>query len=728
MNTEDLPVVSAKNGDALHLTQGTDLAFDSEEQPVRSSLSFYYILFILFRHKWKIILLGLAGMLVAGSLYLVIPPAYESEAKLLVRYVVERSAVDGLDSQIKSPTGEKNAVINSELQILTSSDLIRQVAESVGVDKLVPGPETGSNQIRQVKESVSTARPAPASKATVEKAVESIYHNLEVSVVPDTTVIAVTFRSSDPDLPRPLLQELIMRYFDKHLEVHRSTGAFDFVAHETAGLKKELTETEANLKQLKESSGIISLAETKANLAAEFGKTQQELDTAEAELASQRVRFNDMERSLTGVDAQHSGYQALSQLPSSSAISEYQSLLTRLNLLQQSETELLSKYTPQNPILKVKAAQIADLERQRDELVKKYPALVETGPAETASGGGQIARPNLASDRATLAGVESKVETLKLRTSSLQARAKAVSEVAPRIEELERKKEVEETKYKNSEASLEKARIDETLDPSRMPNISIVQTPSPAIQVKRSLEKAVVSIAVAGFAVGIAIAMLIELILDRTVKRSIELETQLRVPLLLTVPYITTGRAMLRLRDTQTRADVGYGRSGHEISIAQSHGELLKPFCEAIGDRLGVFFEVSKTSYKPKFVAVTGVAENAGASTLAEGLASALSEASDGKVLLIDKLLPTKQFCDMLAEFKGSDLDYVVFDLPCLGDTSSTLPLARYMDTVLLVVEAGKSSRHAVKRAYAQLAAKTNVLVVLNKSRSYGPAWLEREL
>jgi polysaccharide biosynthesis transport protein len=66
--------------------------------------------------------------------------------------------------------------------------------------------------------------------------------------------------------------------------------------------------------------------------------------------------------------------------------------------------------------------------------------------------------------------------------------------------------------------------------------------------------------------------------------------------------------------------------------------------------------------------------------------------------------------------------------MPSLGDTSSTLPLAGFMDTVLLVVEAERSNREAVKRAYEQLAAKTKVSVVFNKSRSYVPRWLGGEI
>jgi Mrp family chromosome partitioning ATPase len=94
----------------------------------------------------------------------------------------------------------------------------------------------------------------------------------------------------------------------------------------------------------------------------------------------------------------------------------------------------------------------------------------------------------------------------------------------------------------------------------------------------------------------------------------------------------------------------------------------------------------------------------------------------------VDKPFAPKRLYHMLSEFKTSDLDYVIFDLPSLGDTSTTLPMAAFMDKVLLVVEAEKSSRESVKRAYSQLAGKTDVSVIFNKSRSYGPKWLSGEI
>jgi polysaccharide biosynthesis transport protein len=700
MNSEDLPVLPVRNVEALPITQEASRS-DAEERPSSSGINVHDILLMLYRHKWKIIFFGLAGLLAAAGVYLLVPPIYQSGAKLLVRYVVDHSAVDTLDTQINTPSPENGTVINSEVVILNSSDLVRQVVESVGIDRIAKGA---------------------GIQPTTEKVVEYIDQNLSVSVVKGTNIISVAFTSSNASLPLPVVQELVKRYFDRHLEVHRSTNAFNFVEQETGVLKKKLDQTEAELKQLKESAGIISIGEAKADIAAEIGKTQQELDSAVADLAAQQARVKDLGKSLPVAEPQVN--QSPTQPVSGDILEQYKSLVARLTEIQRAENELLLKYTPENPMVKVKAAQIAELEKQRSNLEKAYPALLNTVVAAAASGG--AAEPSMTAERAILAGLESRVSALQTRMSSLQARAKTISEFAPRIEDLERKSEVEVTNYTHSEASLEKARIDETLDPSRIPNISVVETPSPATRVKRNIQKVVLVLAGGGWVAGIAIALLIEMILDQTVKRSLDLEERLALPLLLSIPYLQPTRK--RLRDVGNNAKLLENGDRRPEWIDEHRDVLLKPFCEAIRDRLSLFFEVNNMSYRPKLVGVAGLTDNAGTSTLAAGVTEALSDAFQGRVLLIDKPVPTKQFYDMLTEFKQSDLDYVVFDLPCLGDTSSTLPLARFMDTVLLIVEAGKSSRKAVKRAYAQLSAKTKVSVIFNKSRSYGPRWLEGKL
>ena len=698
MKNENLPAITGTNG---HLATTAGEGFSTpelEQEATQSGLNVHEVLLMLFRHKWKILLCAAGGLLASLAVYFLLPPVYESQAKLFVRYVVDKSAVDGIDAQIKTPNPLTDTLINSEVEILTSSDLAREVVQAIGVERLMPGA---------------------GADTTIEKASQSLFKGLDVSIVKGTNIISVTYRSGNRNLPMPILQELVKRYFDKHLEVHRSIGAFDFVTKETQELQNQLNQTEAELKELKAKAGIISLEESTKSLATELGASEAALDTAQAELAMQQARVKQLETSLAVTDTDQP--KAATKPASGDVVQKYQSLISRLAQLEGAETDLLSRYTPENRLVKVKQAQIADLEKQRRDLEKKYPALIDTVVAATTSQA--VARPDLLSERAHLVGAQSRVDELAARVNALKARAAIISEAAPRIEELERKREVEETNYKHSEASLEKARIDETLDPSRMPNISIVQAPSAPVKVTRDVKKFVMGLAGGGLGLGIALVLLIELVLDRTVKRSFELEQRLRIPLLLSIPDFGSNGARLRLPDAGHNSLL----AGDENSRDDS-GELLRPFCEAIRDRLGLFFEVNNMAHKPKLVAVTGLAKNAGASTLAAGLASTLSEGTEGRVLLVDKPVSPKRLYSMLADFKASDLDYVVFDMPSLGGTSSTLPLAGFMDTVLLVVEAGKSNRDAVKRAYAQLAAKTKVSVVFNKTRSYGPKWLEGEL
>jgi polysaccharide biosynthesis transport protein len=700
MKLENLPALTEGTGLAARMTDEFAVSESEPERPP-SGMNLDDILFILFRHKWKIGFFAIVGIAAAVAVFFFFPPVYESRAKLLVRYVVERSAVDAIDAPVKTLGTQGETLMNSEVEILTSLDLAMQVAGTVGVDRVLgrSGPE-----------------------ATEVVAARSIIAGLKVAALRGSNIITVSYKNRDPAVAMQVLQELVKRYFDKHLEVHRSVGAFDFVTKQTEQLRTQLNQTEEELKQLKDKLGITSLAESTAALATELTKAQEELDAAEAELASQQARMVEIEKSLTGAETKQS--DNTTPQVSSEVVRQYQALVAREAQLRQMQTDLLARYTPQNRIVKVKQGQIDDLVNQRRDLEKKHPGLLAVSSAAAPDG----SRVDVVSERARLAEIESKRDTLKTRLASLQEQSKMLSEYGPRIAQLERTKEVLETNYKYYGASLEKARIDETLDPGRMPNISVVQTPSTAELATEGAGKIALALAGGGLALGLGIALLIELVLDRTVKRSLELERRLRIPLMLSIPnFASAGHSRLRLRESSETGTGSLSANGLPESLASENGQFLQPFCEAIRDRLAVYFELNRMAQRPKLVAVTGLSKNAGASTLAAGLASAISETGDGKVLLVDKPFAPKRFYNLMEQFKESDLEYIIFDMPALTEANATLSMAGFMDKVLLVVEAEKSSRDAIKRAYGKLAARSKVSVVFNKSRSYGPNWLQEE-
>ena len=80
------------------------------------------ILYVIFRHKWKIALISGAGIVATAVLPLVRPIPYQSEAKLFIKYVLETKSPGQLtanDSGMK-PVDVGESVINTELEILTS--------------------------------------------------------------------------------------------------------------------------------------------------------------------------------------------------------------------------------------------------------------------------------------------------------------------------------------------------------------------------------------------------------------------------------------------------------------------------------------------------------------------------------------------------------------------------------------------------------------------------------
>jgi uncharacterized protein involved in exopolysaccharide biosynthesis len=97
-------------------------------------------LFALFRHKKMIAILTLLGFAAAVAIYFFYPPRYQSQAKLLVRYVLDRSAIDSIDGSTASTASSRSidTIIGAEVAILTSWDLAVQAAEALGPKRLLP--------------------------------------------------------------------------------------------------------------------------------------------------------------------------------------------------------------------------------------------------------------------------------------------------------------------------------------------------------------------------------------------------------------------------------------------------------------------------------------------------------------------------------------------------------------------------------------------------------------
>jgi len=723
-------------------------------EPEHSNLNLSNILLSFF--KWKRTILGLTlfGILAAAGVYFFYPAVYESDARLLVRYVLERSGYDPVDavSGQKGSTGvTTDGIIGAEVSILTSWDLSVQVAEALGPNRVLP----------DVK--------AP----TVVQAAAAINSGLATTTAKNSNIIGVSYQNRRPEVATAVLNELVNRYFTKHLEVHRSAGAFDFVSQQADQVRARLNQTEDALKVLKAKAGVMSLQDSTASLSSQSSHLNDQIRAAESDLAEQQAKVRQIELGGGPVNLDETekakdkaaGPSPTPATPGASTqeTAEYKALVTNLAHSRQTQLEMTAKYTPENVLVKMNQAHIDDLENQKRTFEKKYP---ELATREVKDGS-----MNLRTERAHLAGMKSKLDSLHRQRTELQEQIKQFADIGPQIGNLERNKEMEEQNYKYFSGTLQKARVDEALDPSKMPNISAIQRPSPPGLVTKTRDKIALGLAGGGLVLGSGLALLFELVLSQTYKRRSEIELQLRSPVMLAIPYQgASGRLRLPWKNGR--------RGGKETPDKSKPGlapwevdHFIRSYSEAIRDRLGLYFELHGVTHKPKLVGITGFSEGAGTSTLAAGVAAALSETGDGKVLLVDvnaangevhpffagrpaaslttalkpqaalssaannlylatiprpgsksAHLGLKKFFALVPNLKASDFDYIIFDMPPINQTSPTIGLAALMDKVILIVEAEKTRRDVVKRGYRELVgARADVAVVLNKTRKYGP-------
>jgi polysaccharide biosynthesis transport protein len=760
----------------------------SVEPPAGISLGDVY--YIIFRHKWKIILASLAGVVAAAGIYFFRPPPYQSEAELLVKYVPESTqlTLPGEDQKVMMPDPRGDDIINSEIQILTSLDTVAQAVTNIGASNILVKAGAAANPIAAAVYVRNNLEAVPADK--------------------DSSVIVVTYKSSNPQIVQPVLQEIVNEYFAKHYQIHSAGGQFDdALTMEESALKVQIDATQQQLAELKNKANIISLDDSRQNLAQQIFLIRGDILEAEAELSGNEAAMKQMNG---GQTLKPDATNVRTVIPQDQ-VDAYSDISASLDALNKKEQGYQAQgFTASNPLVQEVEQQIRGAEIVRADFEKKYPQITGTVIAAAPTSG--PAAGSIVDTEAQIAQVvslQAKIKAWNAELDQLQTQATNLNNLAPAITQLEQTMAIEQTNYQNLSVSLEQSHIAQALDPDKAPDIRWVQMPSPPARDWKKTHKTMAGMVFCGVFGGIGWAFLIEIFLDRSVKRPGEIESKLKLPLFLSIPDVSRNGHARMLKSPERRQlklqnsdeDGGTHEAGNEKPEAQNGASevladdatlwasrfspstpanrALELYYEALRDRLIGYFEVKNLTHKPKLVAVTGANEGAGVSTIAAGLAASLSETGEGNVLLVDmnvehgaaqqfykgkvgcgldtaltsetkqdamvrenlyvvngqtnggglaQALP-KRFSALVPKLKASDFDYIIFDLPPVSPISVTLRVSQFMDMTLFVVESEKSDRDVVLQANDFLVkAGATVSVVLNKTRKYVPAKLQQEL
>src|SRR6267142_2022600 len=252
----------------------------------------------------------------SGVVAFLVPNEYESRMKILVKNT--RSDVPITPERTTGPGGTPivNEVsenqINSEIELLTSEDLLKQVVTECGLYRTAPSilARLGLKEVNQTQ------------AAQVEEAGRRLAKDLVITPVKKANIIDVKYSSSSPETAVAVLRKLQDLYLEKHLKLHRPPGTYDF-------FKTKAAEYEQELKSLKPT--IITQSRTLPNQ-----YSAERLNTLIVELQNRRTqlltKFRADDRLVKEVDQQIRTTRAALERSSNESATEQS---TGLNPLRQ---------------------------------------------------------------------------------------------------------------------------------------------------------------------------------------------------------------------------------------------------------------------------------------------------------------------------------------------------------------------------------------------------------
>lgn len=707
-----------------------------------SSLTVDEVLRALFRRKWLIIFFTLVGLGTAAAIYKLTPRLYSSQARILVKYLPQKETIGpGTGDGPSRPSILRgDMVVSAEMDLLTGLNLARSVASAVGPERILAALGGGNN--------------LDAAAATVQG-------GLSTYAAPGASVIHVGYAHRDESVVQPVLSNLVQLYVPESYRIHRGLRDLQRFEVKRLELKSQLDKTRAKLNALMASNSVFALEEAKKAAADEVESTKKSLRDAETQLDTVKKVLSLTDEELSA------GPKLLEEQEKHELERRYAEVCSQLEQQKIREKQYTaSGYAPGSRFVTKVREDIAKLEKEKKEMEEEHPQLAVLS---SALGGNQPVDPVKGKLKAEFLVVE--IGVLKRRLERAQTEQERLYRVAEDINELQVQFQLEEADYKYFVSELGRHKFDADLGASRDSNIEIIQHPGPPVMSIGKLYKNMGMAAGGGVALGIALALLLELFIDQRVKRPEDVRKLVPAPLYLSIPK--EGR---KARKLLRSGGPGGGPRAFLPAHSSNGHDQLQPYFDALRDRVLSRFET--LARKPKLVGVCGaIGGSSGATRIAAGLAGALSEAGDLKILLVDMksgtgkphpILGSKKsltlqdaldhhnqeeglvapnlylagaegsdphavttspprFTRVIPQLNASDYDYVVFDMPEVDQISITPRLAKHMDLMLLVVEAEKSQRNLVKEAGSLLLEFTsNVAVVLNNTKASLPKSLRQ--
>ena len=407
---------------------------------------------LLAKHKWKILtgFLGTVGAVMTVSFFMA--PIYEAQTSLMVKMGREHMYRSEVGANAPPVSFDQERIVESEIQILTSRDLVRRVLEVIALEDMYP----------------DLVKHPPRGITPLEAGIREMQDNLAIVKAKDSNVIKIALQHENPQIAKKALALLVTFFTEKHLEVF-STPKATFLEKQVVMYQQKLNESKTNLQNYKQKHGLSSLEEERRlvleqrrDLDAALKETQNKMHGLTSKLVALRAQISHI--------PERTSIESVSSSARERAIDETKANLLALRLKEQG---LLTKYQEKSLLVGNIRNEIAMVERFIKEQEGLLTDTVKTGKNPVY----QELEVDILRVESELSYVKTHLEKSAQQLQGLDGKLVKLDELEKDLATLRLKMESDQQNYTMFLSKVEEARVSEEMDQLKMANISIVQPP-----------------------------------------------------------------------------------------------------------------------------------------------------------------------------------------------------------------------------------------------------------
>lgn len=494
---------------------GSMIAVETPVQPFPVSFTTRDLVLIMFRYRWRMILLFLACLATSVLISVLQPPVYQSEATVLInklgREFTFRSELSVGNSSVVPMTNDPEEILNTQVQLLRSRDVVLAAIRKIGLDRLYP-------------ELVKSGEP-PDFDRIVEKFGDSF------QAVPQRTsnILHLSFSHRDRETAAATLSALIEIFREKSIDVYITTQT-QFYQEQVDQARTRFTEADARLTEFRNRNGVLAFEQQRALLLQQRLDFDTELKRINSDLAGVSDRVDALRRQKDETPAE---VTAFTDTQPSRVVDDARTKLLNLKLRQQ---EILGTFAPGSRQALQTTQEIAIAEQFLAQQSNRFSGTVRIARNELLNVVEQELNRALA-DRANLEGRQRETAA---KVAEIDGQIRTMTAADTERWTLEHDVATAQENLKIFITKWEEARAADQLNQSRVGNIAVVQAPS-LPDVRQPIQPKPVRYVLLGLLAGIFAALvaafLSELVSD-TVYDPVRTERMLLLPTLAVFNFV----------------------------------------------------------------------------------------------------------------------------------------------------------------------------------------------